>query len=252
MQTVGAQWLLVHATHAAILVSLVQTADMLPDVIFRIVGGVLADTLDRRRLLIAVQGGLVVARVCACGPDDRWSYVAGAAAHVHVRDRQRFVLVNPAYQSLVPELVPRDQIPAAAQFSSINSNLARAVGPAMAGILVAHLGVGAVFALNAGTYLVYGLVVALWRATSDLTPELPKRFLSALRAGVRYVRYSPVVRRILLQAALFLVPASALWGAVALVASARLGLDASGYGLLLGALASGAIAGASDLSRART
>ena len=58
MQTVGAQWLLVHAAHAAILVSLVQTADMLPDVMFGIVGGVLADTLDRRRLLIAVQGAL--------------------------------------------------------------------------------------------------------------------------------------------------------------------------------------------------
>src|SRR5271165_4973798 len=61
MQTVGAQWFLVHAAHAAILVALVQTADMLPDVLFGIVGGVLADTLDRRRLLIAVQGVLVVA-----------------------------------------------------------------------------------------------------------------------------------------------------------------------------------------------
>src|ERR1700723_2792806 len=61
MQSVGAQWFLVHAAHAAILVSLVQTADMLPDVLFGIVGGVLADTLDRRRLLIAVQAGLVIA-----------------------------------------------------------------------------------------------------------------------------------------------------------------------------------------------
>src|SRR5271156_1624340 len=60
MQTVGAQWFLINAAHAAVLVSLVQTADMLPDVMFGIVGGVLADTLDRRRLLIATQVGMVV------------------------------------------------------------------------------------------------------------------------------------------------------------------------------------------------
>jgi len=111
MQTVGAQWFLVHAAHAAILVSLVQTADMLPDVMFGIVGGVLADTLDRRRLLMAVQGGLVVAAsvLAAFTIDGRMSpalllmftFVIGTGS----------VLVTPAYQSLVPELVPRDKIP---------------------------------------------------------------------------------------------------------------------------------------------
>ena len=134
------------------------------------------------------------------------------------------VLVTPAYQSLVPELVPRDQIPAAAQLSSINVNLARAIGPAIAGILIAYIGVGAVFALDAATFLVYGLVVALWRPSPDTTPQIPERFVSALRAGGRYVRYAPVVRRILLRAALFLVPASALWALLPLVASRRLGL----------------------------
>jgi MFS family permease len=251
MQTVGAQWLLVHAAHAAILVSLVQTADMLPDVLFGIVGGVLADTLDRRRMLIAVQGGLAVAGAALAALTIAgqispalllmFTFVIGSGS----------VLVTPAYQSLVPELVPREDVPAAVQLNSINVNIARAVGPAIAGILIAHLGVGAVFALNAGTFLVYGIVVVLWRPTSDITPQLPERFLSALRAGGRYVRYAPVVRRILFRAALFLVPASALWGLLPLVASRRLALGPSGYGLLLGALGVGAIAGASVLSRAR-
>jgi MFS family permease len=188
---------------------------------------------------MAVQGGLVVATsaLAALTFAGRMSpallliftFVIGTGS----------VLVTPAYQSLVPELVPHNQIPAAAQLSSINVNLARAIGPAIAGILIAYIGVGAVFALDAATFLVYGLVVALWRPSPDITPQIPERFVSALRAGGRYVRYAPVVRRILLRAALFLVPASALWALLPLVASRRLGLGAGGYGLLLGASGSG-------------
>jgi MFS family permease len=251
MQSVGAQWFLVHTSHAAILVSLVQTADMLPDVLFGIVGGVLADTLDRRRLLIAVQAGLVVATgiLAALTITGRmtpallltFTFVIGTGS----------VLGIPAYQSLVPELVPREQISAAAQLSSINVNLARAVGPAIAGILIAHTGVGGVFALDAATFLVYGVVVALWRPTPNTTPHIPERFVSALRAGGRYVRYAPVVRRILLRTGLFLVPASALWALLPLVASRQLKLGSSGYGLLLASLGIGAVTGAAVVSKVR-
>jgi MFS family permease len=251
MQTVGAQWLLVHAAHAAILVALVQTADMLPDVLFAIVGGVLADTLDRRRMLIAVQLGLAaagasLAALTIAGQISPalllvFTFVIGSGS----------VFITPAYQSLVPELVPREEIGSAVQLNSMNVNLARAVGPAIAGILIAHFGVGADFAINAGTFLFYAVVVVLWRPSADLTPKNPERFMSALRAGGRYVRYSPVVRRILLRATLFLVPASALWGLLPLVASRHLGLGSSGYGLLLAALGLGAIIGASVLSKVR-
>src|SRR5208283_2747635 len=112
----------------------------------------------------------------------------------------------------------------AAQLSSINVNLARVLGPALAGILIAAIGIGALFALNAATFLFYGLVVTVWRPSPDITPSIPEPFVSALRAGGRYVRYSPVVRRILLRSALFLVPASALWALLPLVATSRLGL----------------------------
>jgi MFS family permease len=251
MQTVGAQWFLVHAAHAAILVALVQTADMLPDVLFAIVGGVLADILDRRKLIIAFQAGLaatgaLLATLTFAGHMSpalllMFTFVIGSGS----------VFITPAYQSLVPELVPREDVPSAVQLNSINVNIARAVGPGIAGILIAHFGVGADFALNAGTFLVYAIVVMFWRPSQNITPELPERFFAALRAGGRYVRYAPVVRRILLRAALFLVPASALWGLLPLVASRRLELGPSGYGLLLGALGVGAIAGASVLARAR-
>jgi len=251
MQTVGAQWLLVHTAHAAILVALVQTADMLPDVLFAIVGGVLADTLDRRHLLITVQAGLAVAGATLAALTFAgqvspalllmFTFVIGSGS----------VFITPAYQSLVPELVPREDIASAVQLNSLNINIARAVGPALAGILIARLGVGADFALNAGTFLVYAVVVVLWRPALNVAPRHPEPFFAALRAGSRYVRYAPIVRRILLRATLFLFPASALWGLLPIVASSRLGLGASGYGLLLGALGVGAIAGALVMPRVR-
>jgi MFS family permease len=244
MQTVGAQWLLVRQPHASILVALVQTMDTLPDLLFAVVGGVLADTFDRRRLLMAVQGVLVVvsAALTVLTIANQmppallltFTFLLGAGSAFTV----------PAYQAIIPDLVPRSELAAASALSSISINLARAIGPAIAGILIARVGVGAVFALNTASFLVFGLVVAAWHPPAGSTPEFPERFVSALRAGARYVRYAPVVRRILLRSALFLVPASVLWALLPLIASRQLGLGASGYGLLLGALGVGAIAGA--------
>ena len=251
MQTVGAQWLLVSQPHASILVALVQTADYLPDVLFGLVGGVLADMFDRRRLLMAVQGFLVMvgaalAALTFAGQMPpalllTFTFLIGCGS----------VLTLPAYQSLVPDLVPRAQLHSAAALSSISINLARAVGPAIAGVVIARAGVGAVFALNTAMYLLFLVVLVAWRPPAGTTRQFPERFMSALRAGGRYVRYAPVVRRILLRPTLFLVPASALWALLPLIASQRLAQGADGYGLLLGALGIGAIAGGLVLPRVR-
>jgi MFS family permease len=251
MQTVGAQWLLLEQAHASVLVSLVQTADMLPDVLFGVVGGVLADTLDRRRLLIAVQVFMVITGVLltvltAVGQMPpalllTFTFLLGSGS----------VLSLPAYQSLVPQLVPRSQIAAAATLSSVSVNLARAIGPALAGILIARVGVAAVFGLNAATFLFYGVVVVFWHAPERVRSGSPEGFVAALRSGGRYVRYSPVTRRVMLRAALFLVPGSALWALLPLVATQGLGQGASGYGLLLAALGVGAVGGSFALPYVR-
>jgi MFS family permease len=251
MQTVGAQWLLVSQPHASVLVALVQTADYLPDVLFGLVGGVLADTFDRRRLLMAVQGFLVIvgaalAALTFAGQMPpalllTFTFLIGCGS----------VLTLPAYQSLVPDLVPRAQLHSAAALSSISINVARAAGPAIAGVVIARAGVGAVFALNTAMYLLFLVVLIAWRPPVAGTRQFPERFMSALRAGGRYVRYAPVVRRILLRLTLFLVPGSALWALLPLIASQRLAQGADGYGLLLGALGIGAIAGAVILPRVR-
>lgn len=251
MQTVGAQWLLVHQPHASVLVALVQTADLLPVLLVGLPAGVLADIVDRRWLLIIDQGVLVVIGVLLsvltiAGQMPPallllFTFVLGAAATVG----------TPAYQALIPDIVPRSEMPAASALVAININLARAVGPAIAGVLIARLGVGAVFALNTATFLVFGLVLLAWHPAARATPPFPERFGAALQAGGRYVRYAPVVRRLLIRSALFLVPASALWALLPLIASERLALGASGYGLMLGALGLGAVAGALVLPRVR-
>ena len=251
MQTVGAQWLVVHLPHAAILVALVQAADYLPDSLFALVGGALADVFDRRRLLIVVQlcltvVGLALTVLTFVGlmPPPVlivFTFVLGFSS----------VFSNPAYQSLVPELVPRKQLRAASALGSININLARLIGPALAGVLIATIGVPAVFALNALSYLFYGIVVAAWRPPPGGARELPEPFLSAMAAGGRYILNAPVVKRVLLRSTLFLVPASVLWTLLPLIATQRLRLGADGYGLLLGALGAGAVAGALLLPRLR-
>ncbi|MEA2589294.1 MAG: hypothetical protein QOH66_2221, partial [Actinomycetota bacterium] len=251
MQTVGAQWLLVGQAHASILVALVQTADMAPDVMLDFVGGVLADTLDRRRLLIAAQAFMVVAgaaltvlTILGQMPPALllvFTFVIGSGS----------VLSVPAYEALIPELVPRSQLAGAAGLSSVGINLARAVGPAAAGFLIARVGVPAVFALDVATFLLFGIVVAAWRPSRPARLDNPEPFVSALRAGGRYVRYSPATRRFLLRAALFLVPASALWALLPLVATQRLGQGAGGYGLLLASLGLGAVVGSFTLPRMR-
>jgi MFS family permease len=250
MQTVGAQWLVVHDAHAALLVALVQTAYTLPAVLFALVGGVLADIFNRVKLLVAVLAGMTVAgaALTALTAVHRmppalllmFTFVLGTGA----------ILVTPAYQSLVPDMVPRPQVASAAALNSISINLARAIGPAIAGLLVAQIGVAAVFALNTATLLLYAIVVAFHPRLGG-TPESPERFIPGLRAGGRYVRNAPVVQRILLRAALFLVPGSALWALLPLIATRRLALGSEGYGVLLGALGVGAIGGAFILPQIR-
>ncbi|MFL5462311.1 MAG: MFS transporter [Gemmatimonadales bacterium] len=249
MQTVGAQWLLVGLPGAATLVALVQTADTLPDVLLAFPAGALADAFDRRRLLIILQllqvaigagltaltltGHMTPALLLA------FTLALGGASAMTV----------PPYEALIPELVPREQLPSASALGAISINLARAIGPAIAGLLIARVGVGVVFGINTAAFLLLIGVLLVWRRPIEAAAQAPERFLPALRAGGRYVRYSPITRRILLRLGLFIGPATAVWALLPLVATRLLHLGSGGYGLLLGALGCGAVAGALLLPR---
>ncbi|SEH51849.1 Predicted arabinose efflux permease, MFS family [Mycolicibacterium rutilum] len=249
MQTVGAQWMLVGDPGAAVLVPLVQTATALPVMLLALPSGVLADLVDRRRLLIATQAAM------AAGVSLLAVLTGVGVATPALLLTLLFLigcgqaLTAPAWQAIQPELVPRDQIPAAAALTSMSMNGARAIGPAVAGVLVSLSGPTLVFALNAVSFV--GIVVVLvgWRRPAEERVLPTERPLAALSAGQRYIRSSPVVRRILLRALLFIAPGSALWGLLAVIADRQLHLSSAGYGMLLGALGVGAVCGATVLSR---
>ena len=244
MQTVGAQWLLVDEPNATTLVALVQTMSMLPVLILALPSGVIADSFDRRRWLVIVQfGAFVVAAVLAVltavGQMSAsllltFTFLLGCGA----------ALTMPAWLAMIPDLVPRSQLPAAAALGAISINAARAVGPAAAGVLISLAGVPTVFAVNAVSYAVLAVALILWGPAPAVSGDVPERFVPALRAGARYIRHSPVTRRILLRSILFVAPGAALWALLPLVATQRLGLDSAGFGFLVGAVGVGAVAGA--------
>lgn len=231
--------------------ALVQTATTLPFVLFGLIGGVLADTLDRRWLMISVQTAMAAVGTLLAALTFSGQIPPTLLLLLIFLLGSGIALTTPAYQSLVPDLVSRSEIPAASALNSISINIARAVGPAIAGVLVASAGVGTTFTVAAATSACYATVLLLWRRPP---PPLatPEPFVAALRAGGRYVRHAPVVRRILLRAGLFLLPASSLFALLPLIASHQLGLGAGGYGFLLAAIGVGAISGALLLPRVRT
>lgn len=242
MQTVGAQWFLVESAASPTIIALVQTASLVPAVLFSLPAGVLADSFDRRRLLIwgstasAVLAAVltVVAATNALNPSNllAFTFLLGVTS----------TLTSPAWQAVQPELVPRRQVVAAAALGGVTVNGARAVGPALAGLILSVFGTPVVFGINALSFV--GAVAALlwWKRPPQVGLDDRERFIPALRAGVRYAFSAHLVRRILLRSALFAFPASALWALLPITAQ-RLGLSSGGYGLLLGALGFGAVLG---------
>lgn len=236
MQMVGAQWMLVGDPRAAVLVPLVQTAATLPVMLLALPSGVLADLIDRRRLLIATQGAMA-ATVGALA-----TLTGAGLTTPTVLLLLLFIigcgqaLTAPAWQAIQPDLVPAEQIPAAAALGSMSMNGARAIGPAIAGVLVSLAGPTLVFALNAVSFAGIVLVLVMWRRPTVEQSYPSERALAALSAGGRFIRSAPIVRRILLRTALFIAPGSALWGLLPVIADRQLGLSSAGYGLLLGAL----------------
>jgi MFS family permease len=250
MQTVGAQWLLVG--HSAALVTLVQTASSLPVLLLALPSGVLADRYDRRTVLLAAQFAMlavstaltVLAFADALTPELLLglTFLLGCGT----------ALMGPAWQAIQPELVERRQLGQAAALGAVNMNLARALGPAVGGAVVAAAGAGWVFAFNAASYLGIATVLMLWRRPRPLASTTHgEKLLTALYAGRRYVWYAPGVRRVLLRTVLFIPGGAALWSLLPLVASRSLGLGSGGYGLLLGAVGVGAVGGAFVLPAVR-
>ncbi len=252
MQTVGAQELMLTLTTSATLVALIQTAAGLPVVLLAVPAGAIGDLVDRRRLLIASQSFMLLAAVALAvlalaGLVTPWVLLALIFA---VGAGQ--TLTSPTWQTLQPELVAPEDRTQAIALGAVNQNLSRAIGPAIGGALYAATSAAALFFVNALSFVPVIGAVARWRGGArPASAAAPEHVGEAIRAGARYIAGSPALRVILLRAGLFMFFANSIWALLPLVARTRLHLGSGGYGLLLGGVGIGAVAGAAALPRLR-
>lgn len=244
MQSTSAAWFMTSLSASPIMVALMPTATSLPFFLFALPAGALADIVDRRRVLMLAQIWMLLAAaglaaLTQAGATTDWSLLGftlalgiGAA------------FMAPAWQSFTPYLVPSAALPAAVALGGVSLNVARAIGPALGGLLYAAQGPAPVFMTNAASFLFVIAVLMFAPALPRASSLPPERVAGAMSAGIRFVRNSPPVVAVLVRTAAYMVPGSALWALLPLVARHDLSMTAVGYGLLLGCLGAGAIGGA--------
>lgn len=250
MQSAAAGWLMTSLDPRPLAVALVQLATALPMFLLALPAGAIADIFDRRRLLLGVQiaATVIIAVFALLVNLDRVTptvllLFTGALGVTGA-------LIAPTWQSIVPQLVPRADLPPAVALGSVGINVSRAVGPALAGVIIGALDIAAPFWINAASNLVVIGALFWWRrAAATPTALPPERFTPAMVIGLRHARFNPQLRATLMRAALFFPLASAYWALLPLVAREQVAGGPALYGLLLGAIGCGAIAGALFLPR---
>ena len=241
MQNMGTGWLMTSLTASPMMVGLVQAATTLPVFLVILPAGALADMVDRRRFLLLSQAWMVLA-AAALGiltvlrMVSPWSLVVltfllGFGA----------VMNDPAWQAITPEIVSGQRLASAVALNSAGYNAARAVGPALGGLVIAAAGSGFAFLLNAASF--FGVIVFLyrWKRVPHDVPEPTSRLRKALAAGFRYAHQAPTVGAVLIRTGVFSLFASVIWALLPLVARPH---GPVGYGLLLGFFGLGALGGA--------
>jgi MFS family permease len=251
IQSVGASWLMTSLTPSSQMVALVQASTALPILLLSLWSGAVADNLDRRRVMLAAQGfmllvSITLAAVAFAGWITPWlllcfTFLIGCGA----------ALNGPAWQASVGDMVPRAALPGAVALNSMGFNIARSVGPALGGAIVVAAGAATAFVVNAVSYV--GLIAVLTRWKPALAERvLPRETLGhAMAAGVRYVAMSPDIRTVLVRALVFGVGASAVPAMMPLIARDVIVGNSLTYGVLLGAFGIGAVGGGLIVRRLR-
>jgi MFS family permease len=244
MQTVAAQWVMISLTSSAVLVTSISAAGSLPVLLLAIPAGALGDLVNRKVLIIVTQVVMLAAAAALA------VLAALSALTPALILALLFVLgcggaaSAPTWQTLQPELVPPEQRQDAIALGSVNQNLARAVGPALGGLLLAATSAALVFGVNAVSFVAVLIGVAI-TVLPKRSSQLPREHVvDAVRAGGRYVAFSPTLIALIVRSAAFIFPAGAVWALLPLVARGTLHLGSTGYGLLLGCVGVGAIVSA--------
>jgi len=247
MQNLGSGWLMTTLTMSPLMVSLVQVASSLPVFLVALPAGALADMLDRRRLLLATQSWMVAAAAALgvltiAGRVTPWmllafTFVLGLGA----------VMNDPAWQAITPEIIPSEQHASAVALNSAGFNIARAIGPALGGAVIAAAGSGVAFLINAASF--FGVIFVLYRWRRVHTNGIRvARLWREMMIGIDYVKQAPAVQSVLVRTLAFSLSASGLLALLPIIARPH---GAIGYGLMLGCFGLGALAGAAILPTLR-
>jgi len=245
MYSVASGWLMTSLDGDPLFVSLVQVANNLPMFLFALPAGALVDIVDRRLFLIIGETAVTVTSTAFAvlvwmHLITPWSLLVFSFL-VTVAS----AVTAPAWQAVVPQLVPKAELPGAIAANSVGINVSRAVGPALGGLMVVAFGIAAPFWVNAVSNV--GVIAALirWHPPKRSGPTLPReRFGQAMLSGLRHARYNASLRATLMRTVAFFVFASAYWALLPLVARDQIGGSSALYGVLLGVIGASAVAGA--------
>lgn len=252
MQNVAAAWLMTSISDSPLMVALIQTAVTLPAFMFGLPAGVMADLVEKRKLLLLTHAWMLLATGLLClllqiDAITPWSLLiltfllgSGSAASI------------PAWQASTSDAVPRGVLLAAINLNGIAYNAARAIGPTFAGVIIAAAGAKMVFTINIVLFLiVLALFIFAYRPNVS-PPQTSERMFAAMRGGLRYVRHAKPLHSHIIRTITFIGCASSLWALLPLVAKNIATGGASVYGVLLGSLGAGAVVGGLLLQRFRS
>ena len=251
MNDVAAAWLMTTLTTSPVLVALVQTASTMPVFLLGLPSGALADILDRRRYFIATQFWVAAVALLLCVAILAGGMTAPLLLALTFANGIGLAMRWPVFAAIVPELVSREQLPAALALNGVAMNASRIIGPLLAGAIIASAGSAWVFVLNALLSVIAGFVIMRWKRTPSPNPLGRERLSSAMRVGVQFVRESPRMRAVLWRITVFFLHATALLALLPLVARDLDGGGAGTFTLLLASMGVGAIVAALFLPRLR-
>jgi len=252
MHDVSAGWLMTDLAPDPFMVSLVQVAVVLPGFLFTIPAGALADIVDRRLYMLTAILWMTcmaagIGAMTVTGAITPWSLIVftfGLGAGT--------AMMLPAFTSLIPDLVPRQQLIAAVTLNAIAMNATRAIGPAIAGALIALTGPGPVFLLNAVSFAGIYFVILRYRSTQPRSTLPSERFFGALKAGFRFVRQSPSLQTVIIRGVAFFTMMSGLFAFLPLIVRVEVGAGPQAYGLLVAGMGAGAVTAGLALTQLRS
>lgn len=250
MQTMGAAWLMTTLTTSTVYIALIQTASALPFFLLALPAGSLGDIFDRRRLILGTEtwmfiSAVILTVVTFMGAMTPWLLLLLTLA-LSLGD----AVEAPTWRAIFPELVSKEDLTPALALNGIEFNLARAVGPGLAGLVIAAIGVAGAFLVDAISFIGVIFVIFRWKRPARKSALPTESIMEASWAAIRYVRYSPGIRTLLVRSGIVIFFSSSFWALLPAVAK-QLSNSPFGYGFMLGAFGIGAVLGAIVLQRAR-